>query len=67
MEIIKHGSKVSIAKYIRECKACGCTFQYTKDELSNTFYDQREGCEYWYIHCPECNDATGFEKPTPIN
>lgn len=65
MKIITHGNKAVIQTYTRTCKICGCTFEYTKDELQTTFFDQREGCEYWYIHCPECNDSTGFPKPNP--
>ena len=65
--IIKHGKNYAEATYLRKCRVCGCQFEYGRNDLQETYYDQRDGLEFWYVACPECGDSTGFAKPEPIN
>lgn len=64
-KVITHGNKSKTFIYIRKCNACKCEFEFDRLDVDNTFYDQREGYEVWYVACPECNDKTGIEKPKP--
>lgn len=64
--IIRHGEQYANAIFLRKCCACGCQFEYERKDVNKTYYDQRDGLEFWYMDCPECGDVTGFPKPEPI-
>lgn len=65
-QIIRHGEQYANAIFLRECCNCGCQFEYERKDVHKTYYDQRDGFEFWYVACPECGDITGFPKPEPI-
>lgn len=48
--------------YFKHCYRCGCEFEFSMEDVKNTFDDQREGYVVLYVPCPHCGDTTGVEK-----
>lgn len=53
VKIIKEGNTKEV--FEGSCWYCGCEFEYEKEDLRESFYDQRERCTYHTIKCPYCN------------
>ena len=49
MKILKHGKKVIKRRYRTKC-ACGCIFEFNKEDTGIGFYTGKE-----YVICPECS------------
>ncbi len=63
IKIIKEAGKQK-AIYFKHCDRCGCEFEFSMEDVKDTFYDQREGYRVLYVSCPHCGDRTGVEdKP----
>ncbi len=60
IKILKHANK-SNPIYFKHCPRCGCEFEFTKEDIINSFFDQREGYNVLYVRCPSCGDSTGIE------
>lgn len=63
--VIEHGNRDVVEIFERRCPRCGCLFEFEQEDVTSTFFDQREGELLWYIECPECGDKTGFVRPRP--
>lgn len=61
--VIENGNRAVGTIFEHRCPQCGCLFEFEQEDVTNTFFDQREGKQFWYIECPECGDKTGFVKP----
>lgn len=53
IKIIKEGNLKNV--FVGRCSYCGCEFEYEKEDASDSYYDQREKCDYHCIECPCCN------------
>lgn len=60
IKIIKEGNKKEV--FEGWCRYCGCEFEYEKEDLGDSFYDQREGCTYHTIKCPYCHRGLCIEE-----
>ena len=65
-KIIRHGDRYANAVFLRKCCACGCQFEYERQDVLEVYFDPLEHVDLWYVGCPECGDITGFEKPEPL-
>lgn len=52
IKIIKEGNTKEM--FEGWCRYCGCEFEYEKEDLEESSYDQRERCTYHTIKCPYC-------------
>lgn len=59
VKIIKEGNKKKV--FEGWCRDCGCEFEYEIEDVADTFYDQREGCDYHDIKCPYCERELWIE------
>lgn len=61
IKITKEAGKQK-AIYFKHCNRCGCEFEFSMEDVKDTFNDQREGYVVLYVPCPHCGDMTGVEK-----
>lgn len=53
VKIIKEGNTKKV--FEGWCRECGCEFEYEMEDVADTHYDQRDGCDYHSIKCPYCD------------
>lgn len=53
IKIIKEGNKKEV--FEGWCMDCGCEFEYEKEDVADTYYDQREKYDCHCIKCPYCS------------
>ena len=59
MKILQHGRMADLLPAQITCKAycaCGCIFNFTKDEPLIQCKTYPNGAKHYFIHCPECNN-----------
>ena len=57
-KIIRHGTQHPNAVFLRKCCACGCQFEYERQDVLKVYIHPSDYTEIWHICCPECGDIT---------
>ena len=64
--IIDRGDKSGVPIYQHTCASCGCTYEFTADEVTGEWCDSG-GHRHWAIPCPNCGyDMIPLHEPTPV-